>query len=53
VTHTMPVASSSPSLLEHRAHRPGAVRPTHDEIGSATVHVLTDPLSSRQLKGEW
>ncbi|MGP8223632.1 MAG: hypothetical protein ACLQQM_11545 [Acidimicrobiales bacterium] len=52
MTHTMPVAGSSPGLLDHRAQGLGAVRPTHDKIGSAIVHFPNDPLSSRQAKGE-
>jgi hypothetical protein len=29
-----------------------AVRPIHDKIGSAAVHLPSDLLSSRQAKGE-
>ena len=52
MTHTMPVAGSSPGLLDHRARDPAAMCPIHNKIGSATVHLLKDHLSSRQPKGE-
>jgi hypothetical protein len=29
-----------------------AVRPMHDKIGSATLHLPSDTFSSRQAKGE-
>ena len=52
VTHTMPVAGSSPGLLDHRAQGSAAMRPIHNKIGSGTVHLPNDPLSSHRPKGE-
>jgi hypothetical protein len=37
MTRTVPVADSSPGLLDRRAQGPAAVRPIHYGIGSATV----------------
>ena len=53
MTHTRPVAGSSPGLVGHRTRGPRAVRPIHNKIGSATVHLPNDPSvhASQKEKG--